>query len=120
MVKLIKKRHFGLVRSFGGDESHPTIMNVPQISRLLSLYTSIKTALRGSVEGVPSPVLVGVNDTFKETREAYKTKQGSLRNAIEERLISCLEPSSPPEPPPHERRRQRVTFSRRSQEQFDN
>lgn len=91
------QRHFGLVRSFGGDESHPTIMNFTQISRLLSLYTPIKTALRGSVEGVPSPVLVGVNDTFKETREAYKTKQRSLRNTIEERLISCLEPSSPPE-----------------------
>ncbi|XP_072143134.1 uncharacterized protein [Dermacentor andersoni] len=90
-------QHFGLVRSFGGDESHPTIINFTQIFRLLSLYTPVKAALRGSVEGVPSPVLVGVNDTFKQTREACKSKQSSLRSAIEATLISCLEPSSSPE-----------------------
>lgn len=86
------------MRSFGEDESHPTIMNFTQLSLLLNLYTPIKTALSGSVEGVPSPILVGVNDKLKETREAYKTKQRSLHIVIEEGLISCLEPSSPPEP----------------------
>ncbi|XP_075526178.1 uncharacterized protein LOC142557858 isoform X1 [Dermacentor variabilis] len=91
------ERHFGLVRSFGGDESHPTITNFTQIFRLLSLYTPVKAALRGSVEGVPSPVLVGVNDTFQQTREACKSKQSSLRSAIEASLISCLEPSSSPD-----------------------
>ncbi|KAK8764077.1 hypothetical protein V5799_033306 [Amblyomma americanum] len=51
------ERHFGLVRSFGGDESHPTVVNFTQIFRLLTLYTPIKTGLRGSVEGAPSAVL---------------------------------------------------------------
>ncbi|KAH7978010.1 hypothetical protein HPB49_004155 [Dermacentor silvarum] len=52
------ERHFGLARSFGGDESHPTVMNFSQIFRLLSLYTPIKTALRGSVQGEPNAVLL--------------------------------------------------------------
>ncbi|KAH8019311.1 hypothetical protein HPB51_018823 [Rhipicephalus microplus] len=63
------ERHFGLVRSFGGDESHQTLVNFTRIFRLLSLYTPIKTALRGSVEGAPSAVLVGVQDTLRRTKE---------------------------------------------------
>ncbi|XP_075732790.1 uncharacterized protein LOC142775325 [Rhipicephalus microplus] len=51
------ERQFRLVRSFGGDESQPTVVNFTQIFRLLSLYTFIKTALRRSVEGGPIAVL---------------------------------------------------------------
>lgn len=81
------QRHFGLVRSFGGDESHPTVVNFTQIFRLLSLYTPIKTALRGSVQGVPGNVLVSVQDTLRRTRELYRAKHASLRERIEEKLL---------------------------------
>ncbi|XP_075526865.1 uncharacterized protein LOC142558597 [Dermacentor variabilis] len=81
------ERHFGLVRSFGGDESHPTVVNFTQRFRLLSLYTPIKTALRGSVQGVPGNVLVSVQDTLRRTREFYRAKHVSLRERIEEKLL---------------------------------
>ncbi|XP_072143755.1 uncharacterized protein [Dermacentor andersoni] len=81
------QRHFGLVRSFEGDESHPTVVNFTQIFRLLSLYTPIKTALRGSVQGVPGNVLVGVQDALRRTREFYRAKHASLRERIEEKLL---------------------------------
>ncbi|KAH7979830.1 hypothetical protein HPB49_011484 [Dermacentor silvarum] len=79
-------RHFELVRSFGGDESHPTVVNLTQIFRLLSLYTPIKTALRGSVEGAPSAVLVGVQDTLRRTKEDGSLNKAKLRDLIEARM----------------------------------
>ncbi|KAH6930019.1 hypothetical protein HPB50_007965 [Hyalomma asiaticum] len=101
------ERHFGLARSFGGDESHPTVVNFTQIFRLLSLYTSItsitvhihhiKTALRGSVQGEPNAVLVSVEDTLKTAGEAHRSKRASLRTEIEARLLEmtsfpCITP----------------------------
>ncbi|KAH7950369.1 hypothetical protein HPB49_023146 [Dermacentor silvarum] len=80
------ERHFGLVRSFGGDESHPTVVNFTQIFRLLSLCTPIKTALRGSVEGAPSAVLVGVQDTLRRTKEDGSLNKAKLRDLIEARM----------------------------------
>lgn len=56
---MIFRQHFGLERLFGGDESLSTMINFTQISRLLSLYTPLKTALHARVKGVPGPVLVG-------------------------------------------------------------
>ncbi|XP_037504745.2 uncharacterized protein LOC119379517 [Rhipicephalus sanguineus] len=81
------ERHFGLVRSFGGDESHPTVVNFTQIFRLLSLYTPIKTAMRGSVQGVPGNVLASVQDTLRTTREVQRTKHACLRKFIEKKLL---------------------------------
>ncbi|XP_077515372.1 uncharacterized protein LOC144125654, partial [Amblyomma americanum] len=81
------QRHFGLARSFGGDESHPTVMNFSQIFRLLSLCTPIKTALRGSVQGEPNAVLVSVEETLKTAAEAHRSNKASLRNEIEARLL---------------------------------
>ncbi|XP_077511434.1 uncharacterized protein LOC144121885 [Amblyomma americanum] len=81
------QRHFGLVRSFEGDESHPTVVNFTQIFRLLSLYTPIKTALRGSVQGVVRNVLVGVQDTLKMTRAVHRTKHASLHGSIQQKLM---------------------------------
>ncbi|KAL1480527.1 hypothetical protein MTO96_050943 [Rhipicephalus appendiculatus] len=80
------ERHFGLVRSFGGDESHPTVVNFTQIFRLLSLYTPIKTVLRGSVEGAPSAVLVGVQDTLRRTNKDGSLNKAKLRDLIEVRM----------------------------------
>lgn len=84
------QRHFGLVRSFGGDESHPTVANFTEIFRLLSLYTPIKTALRGSVQGVPGNVLASVQDTLRRTRELYCAKHASLRKRIEGKLLEMM------------------------------
>ncbi|KAH6923713.1 hypothetical protein HPB50_005307 [Hyalomma asiaticum] len=80
------EHHFGLVRSFRGDESHPTVVNFTQIFRLLSLYTPIKIALRGSVEGAPSAVLVGVQDTLRRTKEDGSLNKVKLRDTIEARM----------------------------------
>ncbi|XP_065309419.1 uncharacterized protein [Dermacentor albipictus] len=85
------EQYFGLARSFRGDESHPTVMNFSQIFCLLSLYTPIKTALRGSVQGEPNAVLV----TLNTARAVYRLNRASLRNEIEARLLAITSgPSS--------------------------
>lgn len=84
------QRRFGLVRSFGGDESHRTVVNFTRIFCLLSLYTPIKTTFRGSEQGVPGNVLVRVQDTLKRTREFYRAKHASLREHIEKKLFEMM------------------------------
>lgn len=73
-------------------------MNFSQIFRLLSLYTPIKTALRGSVQGEPNAVLVSVEDTLKTAGEAHRSNRASLRNEIEARLLEMTSfPCIPPD-----------------------
>ncbi|KAH7978000.1 hypothetical protein HPB49_004134 [Dermacentor silvarum] len=40
-------RFLGILRCFKGDEDHPSIPQFSQIYRLLSLYTPLKTAIKG-------------------------------------------------------------------------
>ncbi|CAN7987259.1 unnamed protein product [Ixodes pacificus] len=66
-----------MVRSFGGDEDHPTIITFSYIYPLLSLYTPIKTALRGNIDGEPSTVLA----TMEEAMRLKKKDKQSQTNA---------------------------------------
>ncbi|KAH8035469.1 hypothetical protein HPB51_005704 [Rhipicephalus microplus] len=88
------RRHFGLARSFGGDESHPTVVNFSQIFRLLSLYTPIKTALRGSVQGTPCSVLVNVTDTLKITKDAHQEEKVRLHDIVEAKMMEITTASA--------------------------
>ncbi|KAH6945333.1 hypothetical protein HPB50_007887 [Hyalomma asiaticum] len=90
------ERHFGLARSFGGDESHPTVVNFSQIFRLLSLYTPIKTALRGSVQGTPCSVLVSVTDTLKRTKDACQEEKVRLHDIVEAKMMEITTCSTDP------------------------
>ncbi|KAH7949436.1 hypothetical protein HPB49_009858 [Dermacentor silvarum] len=88
------ERHFGLARSFGGDESHPTVVNFSQIFRLLSLYTPIKTALRGSVQGTPCSVLISVTDTLKRTKDAHQEEKVHLHDIVEAKILEITTASA--------------------------
>ncbi|CAN8025232.1 unnamed protein product [Ixodes persulcatus] len=66
-----------MVRSFGGDEDHPTVITFSYIYRLLSLYTPIKTALRGNIDGEPSTVLATMEEAMRLKK---KDKQSALTN----------------------------------------
>lgn len=69
-----------MVRSFGGDEDHPTITHFGQIFRLLSLYTPLKMALKGNCSGDADPVLVTVEETLsKKKLEALSRKEDRQR-----------------------------------------
>ncbi|KAH7948649.1 hypothetical protein HPB51_028415 [Rhipicephalus microplus] len=60
------ERFFGVVRSFRGNEGHPTITHFGQIFRLLSLYTQLKMATKGNCTGEADPVLVSVEPQRRE------------------------------------------------------
>ncbi|KAH7953079.1 hypothetical protein HPB49_004268 [Dermacentor silvarum] len=55
---------FGIVRCFKGDEDHPSITQFSQIYRLLSLYTPLKTAIKGNCTGPCDSVLVSFQDSL--------------------------------------------------------
>ncbi|XP_075725449.1 uncharacterized protein LOC142761750 [Rhipicephalus microplus] len=88
------QRHFGLARSFGGDESHTTVVNISQIFRLLSLYTPIKTALRGSAQGTPCSVLIIVTDTLKRTKFANEEEKVRLHDLVKAKMMEITTASA--------------------------
>lgn len=81
------QRHFGLARSFGGDESQVTVVNFSQIFCLLSLYAPIKKALRGSVQGTPCSALVSVTDTLKRTKDASQEEKVHRHDIVEAKIM---------------------------------
>ncbi|KAH8010041.1 hypothetical protein HPB51_024391 [Rhipicephalus microplus] len=93
-VLLVHERHFGLARSFGGDESHTTVVNISQIFRLLSLYTLIKTALRGSAQGTPCSVLISVTDTLKRTKDAHQEEKVRLHDVVKAKMMEITTASA--------------------------
>ncbi|KAH8038357.1 hypothetical protein HPB51_001140 [Rhipicephalus microplus] len=72
------KRFFGLVRSFGGDEDHPTVTNFGQLFRLLSLYTPVKLAVKGNCEGGNDQVLLSALDSLGEKRPDSLSREEAL------------------------------------------
>lgn len=75
-----------MVRSFGGDEDHPTITHFSQIFRLLSLYTPLKMATKGNCTGEADPVLVAVNDSLSNEKVIALSK----KEAREEQLAKVV------------------------------
>ncbi|KAH6919924.1 hypothetical protein HPB50_029086 [Hyalomma asiaticum] len=80
------ERFFGVVRSFGEDEDHPTITHFSQIFRLLSLYTPLKMATKGNCTGEADPVLVAVNDSLSNEKVIALAK----KEAREEQLAKVV------------------------------
>ncbi|KAH8039273.1 hypothetical protein HPB51_005519 [Rhipicephalus microplus] len=63
------ERFFGITRSFGGDEDHPTILSFSHIYRLLSLYTPVKASIAGNVQEEPTLILATVQETMKQGKK---------------------------------------------------
>ncbi|KAL1471880.1 hypothetical protein MTO96_039656 [Rhipicephalus appendiculatus] len=69
------KRFFGIVRCIKGDEDHPSITQFSQIYRFLSLYTPLKTAIKGNCTGPCDSVLVSFHDSLgSKAKAAVKLK----------------------------------------------
>ncbi|XP_077512635.1 uncharacterized protein LOC144123741 [Amblyomma americanum] len=80
------ERFFGVVRSFGGDEDHPTITHFSQIFRLLSLYTPLKMATKGNCSGDADPVLVSVEESLNTGKLAALAQKQARQDWLDEIL----------------------------------
>ncbi|KAH8023717.1 hypothetical protein HPB51_015257 [Rhipicephalus microplus] len=81
------ERFFGITRSFGGDEDHPTILSFSHIYRLLSLYTPVKASIAGNVQEEPTLILATVQETMKQGKKQQLATYEKLpfRHAIRRR-----------------------------------
>ncbi|XP_070390928.1 uncharacterized protein [Dermacentor albipictus] len=77
---------FGVVRSFHGDDDHPSVVQFSQIYRLLSLFTPVKNAVRGNCSGAPDGVLVSLHDSLGQKAKAA----AKLKGAVEAKLYKKL------------------------------
>ncbi|KAK8768616.1 hypothetical protein V5799_014923 [Amblyomma americanum] len=82
------ERFFGLVRSFGGDEDHPTVTNFGQLFRLLSLYTPVKLAVKGNCEGGDDRVLLSAFASLGAKRREALTHKSLVKEEVWKRLTS--------------------------------
>ncbi|KAH8026343.1 hypothetical protein HPB51_020049 [Rhipicephalus microplus] len=80
------ERFFGVTRSYGGDENHPTLISFAHIYRLLSLYTPISTCVTGSVSDEQTFVLATVADSMKRGRKDTLSSHERLHEAIRAKL----------------------------------
>ncbi|KAH8033008.1 hypothetical protein HPB51_004932 [Rhipicephalus microplus] len=76
------QRIFGVVRSFHGDDDHPTIVPFSQIYRLLSLFTPVKNAVKGNCSGQADIVLVSLHESLGEKAKAA----AEIKRAVEAKL----------------------------------
>ncbi|KAK8780202.1 hypothetical protein V5799_018457 [Amblyomma americanum] len=82
------ERFFGLVRSFGGDEDHPTVTNFGQLFRLISLYTPVKLAVKGNCEGGDDRVLLSAFASLGAKRREALTQKNMIKEEVWKRLTS--------------------------------
>ncbi|KAL3199749.1 hypothetical protein MRX96_053693, partial [Rhipicephalus microplus] len=75
-------RFFGVVRSFHGDDDHPTIVQFSQIYRLLALFTPVKNAVKGNCSGQADTVLVSLHESLGEKAKAA----AEIKRAVEAKL----------------------------------
>ncbi|KAH8025801.1 hypothetical protein HPB51_012123 [Rhipicephalus microplus] len=80
------ERFFGVTRSYGGDEDHPTLISFAHIYRLLSLYTPIGTCVTGNVSDEQTFVLATVADSMKRGRKDTLSSHERLQEAIRAKL----------------------------------
>ncbi|KAH8018346.1 hypothetical protein HPB51_003302 [Rhipicephalus microplus] len=80
------ERFFGITRSFGGDEDHPTILSFSHIYRLLSLYTPVKASIAGNVQEEPTLILATVQETMKQGKKQQLATYEKLRETISAKI----------------------------------
>lgn len=90
---------FGAVRSFGGDEDHPTIGHFGQIFTRLSLYTPLKMVTKGNCAGDADPVLVSVEKSLSskklEVLQQKKEREDKLGQLIHTIALEQLPEEDP-------------------------
>ncbi|KAH6945573.1 hypothetical protein HPB50_009092 [Hyalomma asiaticum] len=86
------ERFFGITRSFGGDEDHPTILSFSHIYRLLSLYTPVKASITGNVQEEPTLILATVQETMKQGKKQQLATYEKLQETISAKLSEVCSP----------------------------
>ncbi|XP_075535616.1 uncharacterized protein LOC142571250 [Dermacentor variabilis] len=71
---------FELVRSFGGDEDHPTVTKFGQLFRLLSLYMPVKLATKGNCEAGDERVLLSTFQSLGEKRREALVQKRKVKD----------------------------------------
>ncbi|KAL1484405.1 hypothetical protein MTO96_032611 [Rhipicephalus appendiculatus] len=82
----MRKGFFGITRSFGGDEDHPTFLNFSHIYRLLSLSTPLEASIAGNVQEKPTLMLAAVQVTMKQGKKQQLATYEKLRERISAKL----------------------------------
>ncbi|KAH8033865.1 hypothetical protein HPB51_016637 [Rhipicephalus microplus] len=84
------ERFFGIVRSFHGDDDHPTIIQFSQIYRLLSLFTPVRNAVKGSCSRPAEGVLVSIHESLAEKAKAAAELKLAVEAKLDKKLLGMV------------------------------
>ncbi|KAH8026327.1 hypothetical protein HPB51_019566 [Rhipicephalus microplus] len=84
------ERFFGIVRSFHGDDDHPTIIQFSQIYRLLSLFTPVRNAVKGNCSGPAEGVLVSIHESLAEKAKAAAELKLAVEAKLDKKLLGMV------------------------------
>ncbi|KAH7986924.1 hypothetical protein HPB51_026586 [Rhipicephalus microplus] len=91
MVKLNQdplELFYCVVRTFGGNEDHPTITNFSQVFHLLSLHTPLKMATKGNCTGEDNPVLISLEETLSNMKMSALLEKEARNEKLQSLLAS--------------------------------
>ncbi|KAH8033451.1 hypothetical protein HPB51_012904 [Rhipicephalus microplus] len=84
------ERFFGIVRSFHGDDDHPTIIQFSQIYRLLSLFTPVRNAVKENCSGPAEGVLVSIHESLAEKAKAAAELKLAVEAKLDKKLLGMV------------------------------
>ncbi|KAH8020274.1 hypothetical protein HPB51_025764 [Rhipicephalus microplus] len=84
------ERFFGIVRSFHGDDDHPTIIQFSQIYRLLSVFTPVRNAVKGNCSGPAEGVLVSIHESLAEKAKAAAELKLAVEAKLDKKLLGMV------------------------------
>ncbi|KAH8029566.1 hypothetical protein HPB51_001291 [Rhipicephalus microplus] len=84
------QRFFGIVRSFHGDDDHPTIIQFSQIYCLLSLFTPVRNAVKGNCSGPAEGVLVSIHESLAEKAKAAAELKLAVEAKLDKKLLGMV------------------------------
>ena len=101
-VKLIMdtfvQKFFGIIRSMGGCEDHPTVLNFAQLFRLLCIYSPTKLRIQGNVENsAEEQVLIEYSACLQQAKSEMQQKRHSLQQGLEDALLEKIVAADSPE-----------------------
>lgn len=76
------------MRSFGGDEDHPTVTKFSQVFRILSLYTPVKMAVKGNCETGSDRVLLSAFESLGAKRQDALRQKSVHKEHVWKKLMA--------------------------------
>jgi len=86
------EKFFGIIRSMGGNDDHPTILNFMQLFRLMSVYIPTRIIISGNISNCQDmpPTVFQFSEILKQQAKKVSEVHRARRIDIEDRVLETI------------------------------